>query len=168
MIQKVHDPFLSLCHSSLETVLCTVTRKAKFLVTTEALSCQDLACPGCFCCMFPLSTRDSSGRGMWLAGTKAFRTVSFCTPPLLPTYLQEVDVRSRRLLFGISATSPIVPQMSAALPVKPAMEFLLAHKCRFNLFAFASDLYQHNEVWDLMGSCQNQIPLTLIPAPCSV
>lgn len=64
--------------------------------------------------------------------------------------------------------SPYVPKMSAALSVKPAMEFLLAHKCRFNLFAFASDLYQHNEVWDLMGSCQNQIPLTLIPAPCSV
>lgn len=63
---------------------------------------------------------------------------------------------------------PHVPQMSAALPVKPAVEFLLAHKCRFNLFAFASDLYQHNEVWDLMGSCQNQIPLTLIPALCSV
>lgn len=64
--------------------------------------------------------------------------------------------------------SPYVPKMSAALSVKPAMEFLLAHECRFNLFAFASDLYQHNEVWDLMGSCQNQIPLTLIPAPCSV
>lgn len=50
-------------------------------------------------------------------------------------------------LLYFSHVPPYVPQMSAALSVKPATEFLLAHECGVNLFCFC--LWSLSAQWGL-------------------
>lgn len=100
---------------------------------------------------------------------RIFPTVSFFPwlSFLVTSYLLEVTI-TFRLLFGIPATCSTHPQISAIPSLQIVVEFLLAH-CRLYLLAFFfCALYQKNKVWDLMGSCLNQVPLILILTQCSI
>lgn len=123
-----------------------------------------------YLCPFPLIKWGSSSWGTLLIRTKDFSNSEFFFLTFFFGYF--IPARSNHNL-----RTPVW-HPSHMLYTSPNISYSLSTDCSrvfvgtlqtlpFGIFFFCA-LYQKNKVWDLMGSCLNQVPLILILTQCSI